>query len=516
MGIENRRRTAFRLVLLFGILTIILPSCSTESPGTSEQIPASAQISDEGFHIQFDELTVEGTGNSGDVGAQASVDRNGHSTIEGNQNMLTTISDRYQVVIEDSDGQPNAPITLRFRVDGEAVQSAIDSGGEVAVLSESAGADIPSMVEAQFNPNDSTVTATVDHLSWFQAVIFNTNEFLNKAGQGIKEVLGTGFTKPACVGDQIKYSTYSIEISSLTDDVAWTCLRSTLPGELDSPQTVELHSNSPVPWVTSSDPSPLTINKTKTDSQNRTLAIAYEQLMGSDVKFLGPGDVLTLDFKQYVGSPKSGTLTRDPKLDKAAFTSWGYAHALESISSVLFPPAKVIKVLAGCSSEINSALDAVQAVANCGKEFGSTAISFVLSRAVVSKIYDLSAKFGLDNIPNSATWKVSRVGGETGGGETSASPSSSGPAADYAPKECGPVTDRRGKSATVLNDNAVIDCAEAVSVMSQYLNDPNVNDRTYRFDGWTCSVLGAAEEVKMGYVIKCERGDNATIMLATR
>lgn len=503
-------------MLLFGILTIILPSCSTDSPGTSEQVPASAQISDEGFHIQYDELTVEGTANSGDVGASASVDRDGVSTIQGDQNMLRTISDRYQVVIEDSDGQPNAPITLRFRVDGEAVQRAIDSGGEVVVLSESAGADTPSMVDAQFNPNDSTVTATVDHLSWFQAVIFNTNEFLNKAGQGIKEVLGTGFTKPACVGDQIKYSTYSVQISALADDVAWTCLRSTWTGTLDSPQTVELHSNSPVPWVISSDPSPLTINKTKTDSQNRTLSIAYEQLVGSDVSFLGPGDALTLDFKQYVGSPMSGTLTRDPKLDNAAFSSWGYAYALENISSALFPPAKVIKVLVGCSSEINNLLDAVQTAANCGKEFGSTAISFVLSRVAVSKIYDFSAKFGLDNIPNSATWKVSRVGGESSGGEISAAPSSSGPAADYGPKECGPVTDRRGKTATVLNDNAVIDCTEAVSVMSQYLNDPNVNDRTYRFDGWTCSVLGAAEEEKMGYVIKCEREDKAAIMLATR
>ncbi len=82
----------------------------------------------------------------------------------------------------------------------------------------------------------------------------------------------------------------------------------------------------------------------------------------------------------------------------------------------------------------------------------------------MSKIYDFSAKFGLDNIPNSATWKMSRVGGESSGGEISAAPSNSGPAADYAPKECGPVTDRRGKTATVLNEKRGLSTEQKLSL----------------------------------------------------
>lgn len=514
-----------------GVTVATLAVCLTVSCSTSPTVTDSTTVSDNGFSAFHGALSISGGPGVAPPGTIVNVRPGMQPAFPEAGEMLIPLSEAFDITLNGGTVQPASPVRAIFAVDRDQVQKLLDRGVQLAVVSELN--DEAEYIPAVLDRESSTVVAELPHFSSWGLFGFDSQRLVDDVVLTLESVLGTRFPKPDCVGKTADYAVTRYGVSPITDDIAWSCIRHIPAGPQEGRLGIDLYSNTPYIWKVDATPDPVDTRANEIDLDNYAPSALYAQMIGrssGEETFLLPGGSVSMDFGQYELSPERGTLAYDVGVYTVGLLGYGVSVALSKLKvgsyQKLLDNAEAIDCLtslrrgyADLSVNVNPATIGrmIQEVLSCVGRMGGDvlkkAIAFVaggLAGAVTGPILSfLSPRLRTQ----SASFEVITYKESRSGAEAQSSPPADGVGSD--PEECGTVTiPMTGKTATVLNANNIIDCSEAVSVMNRYNNDPTLNDRIHTFDDWTCSIFGAAEAEELGYVVKCEREDSATIMLA--
>ncbi|SES30640.1 hypothetical protein [Lentzea albida] len=247
---KSRRRTTtwIALAVVLACATTAVVAIRQGWFASSSSDANSAAVGRDGV-----DLTVGGVRIHGPAGiAPEGTTLTAHATTAAAPGLSSTITANIGTGIEISLGgrQPEKPLELEFPVTGTPPE------GRHAVLvttpSDGSGARL---VPASFDAGRNTITATADHLSSFWPAFLD----LRAAGRVVDEVVGNalGITsaRPACAGTPATDPsgmkiTMDGDYSASAKPVVWPCVT-----VQNGRMTVELTSNSPLPWRVRAAPS---------------------------------------------------------------------------------------------------------------------------------------------------------------------------------------------------------------------------------------------------------------------
>lgn len=462
-----------------------------------------------GFELSLDELTVLGGPGSAPVGVSVTVGA-GSEPVSADDSAMTALSRPYEVIIDTRDRQPGESVTLRFAVDSDIARQARDQGHAFAVVSKNAQGQVDA-VEATLSEDASSASVQVNHLTIFELVFFDPKKFVDSSVAVMTDLLEISFPKPDCVGESIRYTSSEVKIGPVTADVAWPCIRVADPDALDGPQVIDLYSNSPFVWILDTEPAWVSVKTEETDTDNAMLAPLFRKQLGSDVKFLAPGEHAAITFAPYTGSPRSGRLHRDQAVDRTALSAWAYSGAINEMFGFL-PTLDIALNMLACTAEISGPLNAADkdpsldnlgrlgtALINCGKNFLSGVASFILSKVGAAALASIPAILQRKENLTAATFAVNRETITTTGRGDATS--------------CGTATfPQTQRVVDIFVDAGPIGCGEAMRVFERYLHDSTLthigNTRSAQFDGWLCATPTATAAETYGFASECTKGVN--------
>lgn len=487
------------VVSIAASIALLATSCS-EAPGH-----APITVDKNGFIISDDGVTVSGAAGVAPDGTAVAIGFPGSPLPPGAETLATGIGAPVEIKLDDGAVQPSAALTVSFELNGEEVERQLDAGNIPIVLLQSTPDAEVDVLEADWDASNSTLTAELPHLSSAWPAFLEIGRLVDNMVTGFKQALGITFPQPGCVGDTADFSSTSYKITAVTHDVAWPCIRMVKMG-LEGRLAIDLHSNSPYPWIVTTDP-PFADRTLAIDGVSvYPVGVLYQQVLNRGNKgetILLPGQTLTLDFNQYEGSPRTGALTFDHGVFAVSLIGFGLSWALEKFSPqryrAIMEDAAVLDCMASLSgtpidgAPLNAGLvaDVFKGVLGCIGAFGSN-IAGLIAGNLGAMAIDVLLR-GLNDPPKEASFKVERI----------ITQSTGGPA--VRDKRCGPVTNPHGGSqliATIKTANVPIECSEAEATFVEMLTVQK--DRTVHVGTYTCGILGAAEAEQVGYVVTCD------------
>lgn len=388
-----------RAILALALAIVLVAGCSDGGDSTTSH--AEASVSGDGVSVTLNDFNVSGPAEVGQ-GSVLSVDDDvpeDQAVLPEEVSWLNPISPTVKILL-DGDQQPGAPVRLKYRLPNGVRPPA---GAVPIVVSRSADGGVD-MAEARVE--DNAIIADLSHLSWDVFAWFRPDELNSELTEIVKPILGTGSPKPDCVGKPLTYPNLIKSVSAVEDDVAWTCISNT-PGtnRIEPSTSIGLTINSPFAWQISAEPRALNVVYTNSDAQNSYLRAQYDDMVGTG-EVAGPGDTVRMDFGQYDQGPRTGTLTRDPKLDAIALTAWAYEEALERALPKVFGALDLGPELFKCAgTRTDAGLGAWGAdIKACAQGLGGAAVRLVIGKTGVlfgAYIADVAGKS-----PTTVSWTV--------------------------------------------------------------------------------------------------------------
>ncbi|UNN05166.1 hypothetical protein [Rhodococcus opacus] len=521
------------LIAALAVIISVLTSCSSDHAPTSSSTN-STKVGADGFSIVQGDVAVSAGADVAPVGTTVSVANADQSLPQDVASMVVTLAGPVRVQLGDGAVQPTSPVTLAFKLNGTEAQKQLDAGNVPVLLLQSEGSESVDVIDAKWDAATTALTARAPHLSFAWPGFFNPGAFINEVKDAMSRTLGLSFPKPDCLGKSADFSHTSYHISAITNDVAWPCIRMT-PQAQEGTLGIDLYSNTPYLWKVVATPAPIETSQQPTDIETYPAAALYKQIADNDGDpdtILMPGQSVALDFGQYELSPQSGTLTYDVGTYMIGLVGYGISTTLGKFSpgkyQRLLEDRAAIQCLAEMSSSINGPQpemngarlgELVKDVIGCTGAVGGSIFNVLtgaLGGAVMGPLVSLvSPRLAAQSASFTVTSTNDQNGGSGDSNSSATGQLSNTEVSEEGVRRCGTITiPQTGKAGTVVNDTSAITCDEAMSVMNRYLNDPAVNDRTYTFDEWTCSVLGAAEADQYGHVVECRSSQRpAAVML---
>ena len=389
------------VVTVLTLIAGLTVSCSSGG-GESSSHRVEVLVTGDGVGITLNGFTVTGPAAVGQ-GSKLSVADDVPSeqvVLSEAVSWLDPLSPTVQIAL-DGERQPGAPLTLTYRL----LEGAGRPEGAVPVaLSRSADGSVD-MVEARVEGD--TVVADLNHLSWDMFAWFKPDELNTKLAEIVKPILGTGSPKPDCVGKPLTYPNLIKTVSPVAGDIAWTCISNTPGSNAMEPSTsVEITVNSPYAWQLSADPRPLNTVVTVSDSGNEYLRAHYDEFANT-TDVAGPGNTVRMDFGQYERGPRTGTLTRNPRVDAIALSAWAYEEALQQGPlKPLFRGLDIGSELFKCAgTRTDAGLDQWGAdLVSCTQGLGAAVVRLVIGKTGVAFGAYLSEM--VSKTPTTATWTI--------------------------------------------------------------------------------------------------------------
>lgn len=292
--------------LLVALLVTALTACAPESSRVT------TAVGSDGFRVEVGGVTVTapaGVAPSGTsvvvevVDAALPSDVTAFASAEG-----TGVS----IVLDGGDLQPSEPLQVTFDVQKGA------GGADLFVVGEdpSAGTGV-SFVESAWDARESTITATVEHLSWYAPVRVDGEKLSDKIRAWLDESLGVQSAKPSCP------QSTTLRFSDVRDDVVWPCAAESSRGVDWS-----LHSNSGLVWEVLTDPKAIYDPLTATSIAG-IATIEAVNLIGSALE----GDTVVVPLETLSGrfdeaAPYTIALQVEPGLSQIATVMFGLSMIL--------------------------------------------------------------------------------------------------------------------------------------------------------------------------------------------
>ncbi|MBM7416253.1 MULTISPECIES: hypothetical protein [Nocardiaceae] len=324
------------------------------------------------------------------------------AVVPGDVSWLDPFSPTVQITL-DGDRQPGAPLRLEYRLPQGASASGPD-GAVPVVVSRSADGSVD-MVEARVEGD--TMTADLGHLSWDVFAWFKPEEVVRELTEVVKPILGTGSPKPDCVDKPLTYPNLIKTVAPVEGNVAWMCIYDTPGLNTTEPSTsIGITINSPFAWRLSANPRALKVVLTDTDSGNQSLRALYRKMADTD-QVAGPGDTVQMNFGQYEQGPRTGTLTRNSKMDAIALTAWAYEEVLQNgpfkgVFAALDVGPELVKC-SGTRTDVGLGQWGAD-LKSCAQGLGAAVVRLVIGKTGVAFGAYLSE--ALSKTPTSATWTI--------------------------------------------------------------------------------------------------------------
>ncbi|WP_139278422.1 hypothetical protein [Rhodococcoides fascians] len=388
---KDRACTSGFVVRLLGVLTVSVLASGFAVACSSEPQLAAVPVDPGGFRLTAGGVTVSGGAGVAPEGTQATIERTDDQLPNEVQQSVTAGGAPVRVELDEGQVQPASPLTFDFELDADRVNELLAAGKIPVVLVRSEGSEQNDVIEASWNKDTSTLTASVPHLSLVWPSFLDPKGVFDSVAEGIKRALGMTFPKPECVGRTADFAVTSYGVTPVTEDVAWPCIRKVLQAQ-EGTLTIDLQSNSPYLWTVRADPSFLTKQFTTIDMGSYPAGALYQQLVnqGDDSEtVLLPGQQLSLGFGPYEQTPDSGTLTFDVGTWTLGLIGYGIGWVLEKFSpgkyAEMIENADVIECMRGINSGANGnrAFDAgmvgdfVKSVIGCVGLLGGSVFSLL-------------------------------------------------------------------------------------------------------------------------------------------
>ncbi|MDI9915793.1 hypothetical protein [Rhodococcus sp. IEGM 1379] len=402
---DDKRRRIFVPIACAAVLSIGFAGTACSGSGGDQAVQqhsSETSVEVDGVRAEFNGYTVTGLADIGLAGKDLVVTGDlpdDRAVIADGSMSLTAASPIVSIELANG-SQPSAPLLLSYQLPGNA---RIPDDAVPVLVSQSV--DGTYAIEDAALTGTTTISAELSRPSWFQFGWFDTKSFMDTAQNAVKSALGTEFPKPDCIGEGIEYATYTKSITPADNNVVWTCVEKT-PGSnpAEPSATVQLSSNSPFAWEVSNDPGALWITTQDSDADNQLLWQLYAERVG-DRTILTPGETVRMEFGQYVESPRSGTLRSDPELDRAAYTAWGYANALDMI-----PFDQGFEMVSGmlrCTQlDARDPAGFAQTGFDCLQGLAAQPLEWALSKIGVQLISNVSELLDGKSGPSSAQWTI--------------------------------------------------------------------------------------------------------------
>lgn len=351
-------------LVLVGAITaavlIVLPAVTSGAPSRA----ATGEVGPDGFRIELAEgIVVSGDSDVAPAGTVVRAEIVEQDVPGDFGTFATPVAPVVDITLGDG-LQPATPITLQFAFTADEAQSL--QADRLFVLGESAtdGRDVD-FVEASWDNGTRTMTATLEHLSWYTVTRVDDRALGERMGEWINQQAGVRTPKPACVDEPIRPSG-SYVLAEPWPDAAWVCAR-----ESADTVTVELTSNSGLVYEIRSRPdgeyAPLTA--LSASGVLTTLAHRYmEGRLGGDAILL-PGGDMDITYDRPFSSARI-ELKIEPGLSQISSLTFG--------TSMLLPASWAERLdWYGCATDALETLtgaSATRAVLSCvGAGIGGTA-----------------------------------------------------------------------------------------------------------------------------------------------
>ena len=288
-----------------GFLIGCLPASQTS------ETTATIEAGDGGFSIAVRGVEIKASAGTTEAGTEVQLDTIAVQLPTDVETFATPAGTAISLTLEGK--QPQQPLTATFDI-----PKGIDPD-TVFVLGEdpTTGSGV-AFVESTFDTARSTVSATIEHLSWFAPVVVEKESFSNQLRDWINESLGTASAPPECFGEKNE-----LEFSPVQDNVVWPCGTETATGADWS-----LQSNSGLVWQVLTNPSAQYEPLTSLSMSGVATAAVYNQIKGA---LKGDSVMLpleTLKAKFSDAPPYTIALKVEPGLSQVATITWGLSMIL--------------------------------------------------------------------------------------------------------------------------------------------------------------------------------------------
>jgi len=281
---------------------------------------ATAEISDNGFTLELaDGVTVSGDAAVAPIGSSVSAELVADQLTGDYANFATPVAPSVDVVLE-GDGQPESPITISFTFDEE--EAAALRPDRLFVIGESVdpsrGAEF---AEGTWDADTLTMTAVVDHLSWYTVAQVDDEQLGNQFGAWLGELASVRTPRPDCVDEPTSPSGLYV-LADPSPPSAWVCAQETPAGV-----ELTLYSNSGLVFGILAQPDPTEYGPLLDASlfgPPTVLAVEYARQAGAarGDAFLMPGNSMDLIYDGEFPSPTI-EIKVDPGLSQLSTLTFG-------------------------------------------------------------------------------------------------------------------------------------------------------------------------------------------------
>lgn len=223
-------------VVVVALVTSFLPGCS---PPTTLVDASGGTIAHDGVEVR---LPPDAVSEPTDVQVSKGVNPLPNEVaIEG----VVAAGPAVEVVLGDGQ-QPGKPITLRVPIpDHSPAAEGVPLSETFVLVSEAADGQLDAF-PAQYDASSSTVSATVDHLSWFWPVQIHPQALLAGLSDIVLQSLSIESPKPECVDESAEVAGRVWSVVAQPAQ-AWVCISTE-----DDALVVTVKANSPLSWLVAS------------------------------------------------------------------------------------------------------------------------------------------------------------------------------------------------------------------------------------------------------------------------
>lgn len=270
---QTRRRAARRFggalrklvatLAISAVVVSLLAACVPQDP-----TKATGRVGSDGLQLSLEGVTIRSSSAVAPDGTNAVLELIQQPVAAELATVVSALSEPISLTL-DGGLQPSSPIDLRFEFDESALSHeewATDDTILVVTQSDDGAVGLlPTTREG------NVVTATTDHLSWFQPIQLNLGAAIGQARKFVLEALGLELPAPDCVGKTAMSST-GAEYSIAQGGAVYSCIKAT--GEKI---TVNLYAATSMPYRVKSWPAVVggTVPGTDSSSIFTTLANKY-------------------------------------------------------------------------------------------------------------------------------------------------------------------------------------------------------------------------------------------------
>lgn len=219
--------------------------------------------------------------------------------------------------------QPEQPLTVTFSLAGSPLASGVSDETPLMVLSWSESEEMYSLIEASWDAERETLTATVDHLSLHWPFKIDLQGIINGI---VADLMGFRFPYPDCAYNPLTMGAATYTVAAIDDTSVWPCIE-----ERNGEVVLSLHSNSILPWSIETTPSSRATITASFGDLSPALVGVYSGLyglIGESRSAILPGNVATFTFAQNQ-PPTMARLVLEPGLFLITILVWAIRSLLE-------------------------------------------------------------------------------------------------------------------------------------------------------------------------------------------